>query len=62
MLKKVSAFLVPALLALAALMMPLSSGCARSEGRYFENSRQGQPHHFRNRIYNPADERYVHAE
>ena len=36
----------------------LSTGCAGS-GRYFQSSRQNKPHAYRNRIYNPADSRYL---
>jgi hypothetical protein len=35
------------------------AGCASSDGRYFETTRQNKPHTFRNRIYNPADYRYA---
>jgi len=37
----------------------LSAGCSDSGGRYFGATRQNKPHPFRNRIYNPADCRYV---
>ena len=61
MVKKGSALIVLAIVMLAGLI-PLSSGCARGEGRYFTTSREGQPHVFRNRIHNPADYRYARAE
>jgi hypothetical protein len=45
--------------AMVAGLLFVSTGCASVRGRYFQTTRQDQPHPFRNRIYNPADYRYT---
>ena len=52
---------INAVLALALLtgFVAVSSGCASSSGRYFQRTREHKAHVNEDRIYNPADYRYV---
>lgn len=47
------------LVAVVGILMPLSIGCASSSGPRFDQTRENQPHAFRNRIHNPEDYRYA---
>ncbi len=53
--------IITATLTLALLVgfASLTTGCSQGEGRYFKQTRQNQPHVFKNRVYNPADARYA---
>ncbi len=39
----------------------VTTGCASSQGPYFQRTRANKSHTFRNRIHNPNDNRYVEA-
>ncbi len=52
-------FIVATLLAVLVGVVSASTGCASAPGRYFQKTRDAQPHVYRNRISNPSDCRYA---